>query len=193
MSKYFAFIDGNQQGPFDLYDLKAAGVRPSTYVWCKGMDDWKRADEVDEIRNLFRRHLEDIKDSPKEEVIDTVQPEVVHNEDRQQQAPPTVRFGRIPAGEEPEIDINNPPQVSMTLAVLSLILCFLPTGIAAVLFTYKAQKVWENSLREGLTSEESDSLKKQAHEYERLSKMWLGLTVAFGIIFWTLIFSIPKS
>lgn len=193
MSKYFAFIDGNQQGPFDLYDLKSAGVRPSTYVWCKGMDDWKRADEVDEIRNLFRRHLEEIKDSPKEEVIETVQPEVVHNDDRQQQAPPTVRFGRIPAGEEPEIDINNPPQVSMTLAVLSLILCFLPTGIAAVLFTYKAQKVWENSLREGLTSEESDSLKKQAHEYERLSKMWLGLTVAFGIIFWTLIFSIPKS
>lgn len=192
MTKYFAFIDGNQQGPFDLYDLKSAGVRPSTYVWAKGMDDWKRADEVEEIRDLFRRHLEDIKENPKKEIIETVEQEVVGREP-QQQNPPQFRFGRIPASVEPEPDINIPPQVSMTLAVLSLILCFPLTGIAAVIFTYKAQKTWERALNPETPAEESEQLKRQSHEYERQSKMWLGLSVAFGIIFWTLIFSIPKT
>ena len=189
--KYFAFIDGNQQGPFDLYDLKSAGVRPSTYVWCKGMDDWKRADEVEEIRNLFRRHLEDIKETPKEEKIMTVQPEEVVRKKPEEQ-PPVIRFGKIPASVEPEIDIDRPPQVSMTLSVLSLILCFIPTGIVSVIFTMKAQKAWSRANEENLTKEESDFFKRQAHEFGRQAKMWLGLTVAFGIIFWTLIFSIPK-
>ncbi|MDE6143194.1 MAG: DUF4339 domain-containing protein, partial [Muribaculaceae bacterium] len=34
--KYFAIIDGEQKGPFELEELADAGVRPSTYVWCKG-------------------------------------------------------------------------------------------------------------------------------------------------------------
>ena len=190
--KYFAFIDGNQQGPFDLYDLKSAAVRPSTYVWCKGMDDWKRADEVEEIRNLFRRHLEDQKeqsvinppaDAPIKEENPVPQPE---------EKPEQIRFGRIPASVEPEVDINNPPQVSMTLAVLSLILCFPPSGIAAVVFAWKAQKTWEEANRNEKTKEDMDTLKRQSHEYARLAKMWLGLTVAFGIIFWTLIFSVKQ-
>lgn len=193
MNKYFAFIDGTQQGPFDLLDLKSAGVRPSTYVWCKGMDDWTRADEVEEIRNLFRRHLEDIKDAPKETTVRPVETKATPEQNHEQQVPPVVRFGRIPASEEPAFDLDTPPQVSMTLAVLSLILCFIPTGIAAVIFTRKSQKTWIEAQNSSLSSEESANLKKQAHEYERQAKMWLGLTVAFGIIFWTLIFSVQRS
>lgn len=190
--KYFAFIDGNQQGPFDLYDLKSAGVRPSTYVWCKGMDDWKRADEVEEIRNLFRRHLEDQKE---QSVINPPADASTKEENpvpQPEEKPEQIRFGRIPASVEPEVDINNPPQVSMTLAVLSLILCFPPSGIAAVVFAWKAQKTWEEANRNEKTKEDMDTLKRQSHEYARLAKMWLGLTVAFGIIFWTLIFSVKQ-
>ena len=33
------------------------GVRPDTYVWCKGMDDWMPADEVPDICRYFRQRL----------------------------------------------------------------------------------------------------------------------------------------
>ena len=192
MNKYFAFIDGDQRGPFEPEQLIDAGVRPSTYVWCKGMDDWQRADSVEEIRGIFKRHLI-FKSETKtvNEPIETVTPEEVKPQDSVPPQPEQIRFGRIPASVEPEPDYNSPPQVSMTLAILSLILCCPPSGIAAVVFTYKAQKTWEKAM-----SPESDTpkeeLKKAAHEYGRQAKMWLGLTVAFGIILWTLIFSIPK-
>lgn len=192
MSKYFAFIDGEQRGPFPLEDLVKEGVRPSTYVWCKDMDDWHRADEVPEVCRLFRQHLAE-KMHPTAPVLppnSTAPVGPAENADTQQQQPQPLRFP-IRESELPEADYNNPPQVSMTLAVLSLILCFIPTGIVAVIFTYKARKTWEEALNAG-EGADKENLKRQSHEYERLAKMWLGLTVAFGIIFWTLIFSIPK-
>lgn len=189
-NKYFAFIDGSQQGPFDLYDLKSAGVRPSTYVWCKGMDDWKRADEVEEIRNLFRNHLEEKRDAPAVVIPSRDITTSTDSGDTPETPPENIRFGRIPASVEPEPDISSPPQVSMTLAVLSLILCCPPAGIAAVVFTYKAQKTWEEAMKEDNTKQSSEDLRRRAHDYARQAKMWLGLTVAFGIILWTLIFSV---
>lgn len=55
--KYFAMIGGRQYGPMDLEDMPAEGVRPDTYVWCKGMDDWMKADEVPDICRYFRQRL----------------------------------------------------------------------------------------------------------------------------------------
>lgn len=189
-TKYFAFIDGSQQGPFELEELKEAGVHPSTYVWCKGMDDWQRADSVEEIRNLFKKHLEHRAEETA--TVKHIEADFQPDKAEPQDTPPPpdqIRFGRIPASVEPEPDINTPPQVSMTLAVLSLLLCFPPSGIAAVVFASKAQKRWEEALKSPDENTATD-LKKKAHEYERQAKMWLGLTVAFGIIFWTILFSV---
>lgn len=194
--KYFAYIDGEQKGPFTLDQLAESGVRPSTYVWCKGMDDWQRADQVEEIRNQFRHHIE--KQRPVEEQAQ----QMTHpgnsadlNKVPGEEAP--LRFP-LPDLSQPE-NLDRPPQVSMVLAVLSLLLCFPPTGFVAVFFTYKAQKTWEKAMgRQPLNDIKSadgislDDLKRKAHDYERLSKMWLGLTVAFGVIFWTLVFSVRK-
>lgn len=182
-SKYFAFIDGGQQGPFELNQLIEAGVRPSTYVWCKGMSDWERADNVEEIRNLFRHHIEEKMIVREPETPSSVAVETKPDSSETS----TIRFGRIPESVEPEQDINTPPQVSITLAILSLIFCFPITGIAAVYFAYKAQRSWNDSSKE---KEKCEDLKKKSHEYERLAKMWLGLTVAFGLIFWTFLFSV---
>lgn len=55
--KYFAMIGGRQYGPMDLEDMSAEGVRPDTYVWCKGMDDWMQASEVPDICRYFRQRL----------------------------------------------------------------------------------------------------------------------------------------
>ncbi|MDE6192423.1 MAG: DUF4339 domain-containing protein [Muribaculaceae bacterium] len=55
--KYFAMIGGRQYGPMELDDMPKEGVRPDTYVWCKGMDDWMPADEVPDICRYFRQRL----------------------------------------------------------------------------------------------------------------------------------------
>lgn len=188
-TKYFAFIDGNQQGPFELDELIEAGIRPSTYVWCKGMDDWHPASEVEEIRNRFRSHLQEKQESTQH--IETAAVEEVPASESQEETPPTterIRFGRIPASVEPEPDYNVPPKVSMTLAVLSLLLCCLPLGIAAVFFTQKTVKTWQQAQNEA-DSQTKEELKKLAYNYSLQSKMWTGLSIAIGIIVWTLIFS----
>ena len=41
----------------ELDDMPREGVRPDTYVWCKGMDDWMPADEVPDICRYFRQRL----------------------------------------------------------------------------------------------------------------------------------------
>ena len=55
--KYFAMIDGHQYGPMDLEDMVKEGVRPDTYVWCKGMPDWALASDVPDICRYFRQRL----------------------------------------------------------------------------------------------------------------------------------------
>lgn len=205
--RYYAFIDGSQQGPFSLDQLAEAGVRPSTYIWCKGMDDWHRADEVEEVRNHFRSHLDNAEQAKRSRAVEAEElprpqdsgangangyPDEPDLSDIPQSYRGFVRkSGEIPGpSNSMEPDINHAPQVSMVLAVLSMLLCFPPGGIAAVVFTYKAQKVWNESCAGDISPDRQSSLRRQSHEFARLAKMWLGFTVALGIIAWTLLFSI---
>lgn len=55
--KYFAMIGGRRYGPMELDEMVREGVRPSTYVWCKGMEDWVKAEEVPDICRYFRQRL----------------------------------------------------------------------------------------------------------------------------------------
>lgn len=55
--KYFAMIEGRQYGPMEIDDMVKEGVRPETYVWCKGMSDWEKAAEVPDICRYFRQRL----------------------------------------------------------------------------------------------------------------------------------------
>ncbi len=50
-------IDGHQYGPMELDEMVKEGVRPDTYVWCKGMDDWTLASDVPDICRYFRQRL----------------------------------------------------------------------------------------------------------------------------------------
>lgn len=205
--KYYAFIDGEQKGPFELDELVAAGVRPTTYIWCKGMDDWQEAQEVPEVCRLYRQHIAEMMhpslrrtDEPSINpgVTITPQPTDDHQptqaEDADLEDVP-LQFRRYvqKSGTKPgpsldtSPDINQPPQVSLTLAILSMLLCFVPTGIAAVVFSYKAQKTWLQA--QSASGEQADRQKAQAHDYARSARMWIGITVSFGLIFMGFLFS----
>ena len=208
--KYFAFIDGEQKGPFDLDELIGAGVRPSTYVWCRGMDDWQKAEEVADVCQLFLRHLsgKNNPQPPAKTAPGPASPQTPENSpqnpeiDPEEEARLRAIRENVPLGFQNQVrksgttpgppldtspDLSSPPQVSLTLAILSMLLCFFPAGVAAVVFTYKSMKCWNEALK--TEGERSEMLREEAHDLGRRAKMWVGITVSLGLIFWGFIFS----
>jgi hypothetical protein len=54
MNRYFYIdIDGKQKGTFSPDELRQEHVKRDTLVWTQGMEQWKRAGEVDELLFLF--------------------------------------------------------------------------------------------------------------------------------------------
>jgi uncharacterized RDD family membrane protein YckC len=54
MSKdYILVINGKPEGPFTVEELKQKGVKPNDFVRTDGMDDYKEAHELAELRTLF--------------------------------------------------------------------------------------------------------------------------------------------
>ncbi|WP_305909610.1 DUF4339 domain-containing protein [Methylomarinum sp. Ch1-1] len=63
MSKDYFFSEDNQQtGPLDLEAIKkkiTEGVITSqTLVWCEGMDNWKPADQIQELSSFFKSRVQ---------------------------------------------------------------------------------------------------------------------------------------
>lgn len=50
----YAIINGKQQGPFSMGEIlerKNAGeITPETYIWKAGLQEWKKAKDVEDIR-----------------------------------------------------------------------------------------------------------------------------------------------
>lgn len=185
-TKYYAIIDGEQKGPFSLEELPSAGVRPSTYIWCKGMPDWQKAEENADVCRLFRNHLYDLMHPGA--AAQAAQPDDVANADDrwkvqpdQPSGPPPTRFDRylqetgqnpLPTLDEIEQrkDTSSPPVSMIGYAWLVTILCCPPTGIVALVYAYKSKSTWKKG----------DS--KLAYEFDRKAKMWTGITFFLGLI-----------
>lgn len=188
-AKYYAMIDGERKGPFSLDQLPEAGVRPSTYIWCKGMPDWQKAEDNADVCRHFRNHLYDLM-HPSTPPADTtaaasgeldkykIQPDAP-------KGPYPTRFDRIlqQNGENPlptldeieaQKDKATPPVSMVGYAWLVTIFFFFPTGIAALVFAYRSRKA----------SKKGDN--QLSHEFNRKAKMWTGITFFIGIIFYGL-------
>tara|TARA_R110001583_G_scaffold194758_1_gene366856 strand:+ start:1445 stop:2107 length:663 start_codon:yes stop_codon:yes gene_type:complete len=55
MKKYYLHNGTEQEGPFDISDLKSKGITAKTEVWYEGISDWTNADEIDELKDLFSK------------------------------------------------------------------------------------------------------------------------------------------
>ena len=180
--KYYAMIDGEQKGPFELNDLPAAGVRPGTYIWCKGMSDWEKAEDNADVCRLFRNRLYDIMHPDPVPAVTEVQ----QVKEEPSQSP--TRFDaymrdsgeHIPTIEEIEAakDKHVPPASMIGYAWLVTIFCFVPTGIIALVYAYKSKSAWKKGEAE------------TAHEYCRSAKMWTGITFFIGLIFYAFLMAL---
>lgn len=179
-AKYYAMIDGERKGPFSLEDLPAAGVRPSTYIWTKGMPDWQKAEENADVCRLFRNHLYDI--------MHPGQPSYTPEElerykvSKDPEKPSNVsRFDRMlqEAGQDPlptieeleaKKDTTVPPVSMIGYAWLVTFFCCIPTGIVALVYAYKSRNAWNKGENAA------------AHELNRKAKMWTGISFCLGLI-----------
>jgi hypothetical protein len=55
MKVYYLHDSSKQTGPFNLEELKTKTISNETFVWYEGMDDWKKASEIEELKVLFLR------------------------------------------------------------------------------------------------------------------------------------------
>lgn len=188
--RYFAMINGTRQGPFDLNQLVEAGVGPDTYVWCKGMKDWEKAEDVADICRYFRQHIFDLMHPGHRPAI------------KQQAAPepsqPVQIISPRQLGEEAphyiEPDTTVPPSPTIVMAILMTVFCFPPTGFIAIYYSCKAGMAWKESQRgeskQGkplYTDAEREENRRRAHDYDRNAKMWVGITFFLGMILYAFI------
>lgn len=204
--KYFAMIDGEQRGPYELDQLAEAGVRPSTYIWCKDMQDWEKAEDVADVCRMFRNRLYDLM-HPTVAVENKVQDAGFEAGYRQEEGSPS-RFDRqlngdlLPSLEEIDArtDINKKPANMVLPAVLATLFFFPPLGIFAIYFAIASKRCWrkaeelsERSEAKEIKNEGNeitvDDWRKLAHEYSRAAKMWTGITFFIGLILYGFIFS----
>lgn len=180
--RYFAIIDGRQQGPFTLAQLPEAGVGPDTYVWCKTMEKWRQAREVADICRFYRQHLAAVM-HPGYAPAPTDTPDAPGNTgpDLDDGFPPRWRHIVEKAGERPVRlpdegpDLSRPPRYSLWESVVVMVLCCPPIGAAALWFALKSRRMW----RAGRAAE--------AHDAARTARILVLSGCCFGLIIYAVI------
>lgn len=186
MALYFAMIEGERKGPMRLDELEAAGVRPDTYVWCKGMDDWRKAEDVADICRYYRQLLFDRMHPTAPAPVADHQPDQARDDEGQAVSGPRGYFHSFPMPEEDPAELLYPPMPTLGVAIAVLLFCFPFTGILAVYYSIAARKEWDKSVEisEGKAQGDADNFRRRAHDSSRKAKMWVGITFFVGLIFY---------
>ncbi|MDE6234627.1 MAG: GYF domain-containing protein [Muribaculaceae bacterium] len=188
--KFFARIDDTQVGPLGLGQLIEAGVRPSTYVWHKGMADWEKAEDVPEVCRAMRRALAGLDPETGMEIerqnnaSDSALPsqEEIAEAEREAASQGLRGLRGLP---EPGItpDYSRRPQgVSVIGAIIATLMCFPLTGLVAIWYAMKCQAHWKMSEDPQIKTVAAEQLRRQAHEDARIYRMMMGITFCLGII-----------
>lgn len=53
LKKYYLHNNTESTGPFDLEEIKTKNITKTTPVWFQGMENWKPAGEIEELRSIF--------------------------------------------------------------------------------------------------------------------------------------------
>lgn len=120
MKQYYLIINGEKSGPFTIDQLATQPLTSETPVWTEGMSDWMPAQQVAELSSLFAPQ------TPEPEMAQpTVPPQApVHN------AAPS--YGN-PQPQAPNGQVM-PPNY-LVWSILVTLLCCLPGGIVAIVYS----------------------------------------------------------
>lgn len=133
MNDYF-YIDasGQQKGPIPPSQFSMFNVSADTLVWCKGMADWQRAGSVDELKAYLDNDANDATPPPT--------PGAAGAAGTASGAPYDNVYHSMGNGA-PNQSMPCPPS-NLVWAIVSTILCCLPTGIVAIVYACKVDNLY---------------------------------------------------
>lgn len=138
MNKYYYLSSQNeQQGPVEVFELKNCGVTSATLVWTQGMAQWAPAGEVEELKTLF------MQPAPTPPAYIPPKPAIQAQPPSQPAAGNYNRNEHLAVPGHSDVQVKPPvPDSNMVWAVLSTILCCLPTGIYAIICASEVDKYY---------------------------------------------------
>lgn len=142
MKKYYYLNRSNQQcGPVDESELKNYDVTPETLVWAEGMAGWQKAVTV--VPGCYLAGV----------AVPPPPPGVV---------PPAPVAGTTVA--------DGCPDNYLVWSILATVLCCLPTGVAAIVYSSKVESLWRDGRHE------------EARKSAANAKMWCLISVGAAIV-----------
>lgn len=177
-TRYFVRMDGVQTGPHYLTELIDKGIRPNDWVWCKGMETWRRARECGDICRYFRQRLTALDSKPTNGELSApiwnkeANSTISDFASRSWMSHLARKNGEeINEYKEPaEHDYSHQPKSWIIEAILVALLCFPLTGFIAIYFSIKSTKAWKSGMKE------------ESYSAARSAKMWCGITFFLGFI-----------
>lgn len=145
--QYWINHNGVQSGPVDLDALKEMGLTSAAYVWHEGLDDWKKITQLPELQGLYEMVGEPVTPTDNQGAPSAVREEPVTGQPYMSERQPGTtdtrwqpQYGAVqPGSDEPC------PPTNLVWAIISTVLCCLPTGIVAIIYALKVS----NKYREG--------------------------------------------
>lgn len=162
--KFWIRINGLQEGPMEIDQMKQYNITPTTYVWCAGMKDWAYARDVDDLKEVLQQctneNVPTPPTNPETLDIDTANDVVETNEVEEFEpqiddkpaeeedianepivhTAPVVDEPQQSAPTQPETDVKSKdvppcPPTNLVWSILATVLCCQVLGIIAIVFS----------------------------------------------------------
>lgn len=146
--QYWINQDGVQAGPVSREELEKMNIGPATYVWRSGLADWVKIVDVPELADLITSRVAELPTPPElpagggdcataeQEPQGVYEGNAVPSEDVRDEAAAepvqTVWQQQVRSEDVPEC-----PPTNLAWAVVSIVLCCVPVGIAALVLSLK--------------------------------------------------------
>ena len=154
--QYWINQEGVQAGPVTREELEKMNITPNTYVWRSGLADWKKIGDLPELADLFTANASHAvpPELPGAEATETAETAETAAEDYEPQAEENYansqmeQNGSVAQGaawqQFATENIPECPPTNLVWAVLSIVLCCVPVGIVALVFSLKVTSSYRN-------------------------------------------------
>lgn len=159
--EYWTIKDGQHAGPYTALQLADMGITPDTPVWHEGLTDWVAAREIAEIASIMvarQNGAAPVAPAP-DQPCEPQQPQCGPQPEPQTQYGPQPReyggyvqpqgaparashapmYPEQPAAAVPEGEC---PPAYLAWSIVSLILCCIPLGVVAIIFSAQVKPAW---------------------------------------------------
>jgi len=162
--QYWINHNGVQSGPVDLDAIREMGLTSSAYVWREGLGDWVKITQMPELQGYYQ--VTDQSAAPQQ--ASTAQ--AVQGQPYEPQQQPQYTQQQPQYAQQPSAATEPCPPTNLVWAIISTVLCCIPTGIVAIIYALKVTNKYREGDIEGA---------KRASE---TGAWWCIATIILGII-----------